>query len=155
MDITSGLLAPANRCNSTKVNQNNQILNGGALGMISMAQTSQSTAHIQRGDFTGRYMRELSDKVKRSLMVNGGSFERTGKSVTPSWYLVEEPDEDDSDDVRCCVCRSGRKPDSMLLCDGKDCQRGCHMHCLRPRLVVPADTWLCPVCKFNRTLSEE
>ncbi|PRP81468.1 hypothetical protein PROFUN_10998 [Planoprotostelium fungivorum] len=150
MDITSGLRAP--------VNQNNQILNGGALGMITMARTSQSTA--QR-DFTGRYMRELSDKVLVLGKEPNGQWRvvRTNGEVkvTPSWYLVEEPDEeDDSDDVRCCVCRSGRKPDSMLLCDGKDCQRGCHMHCLRPRLeVVPADTWLCPVCKFNRNLSEE
>ena len=36
--------------------------------------------------------------------------------------------------TRCKICRRKGDSDAMLLCDG--CDRGHHMHCLRPRLKV-------------------
>lgn len=46
----------------------------------------------------------------------------------------------------CEHCLRGDRDEEMLLCDG--CQRGYHMFCLTPILViVPNDDWFCPECK--------
>uniref|UniRef100_A0A8C5F8E4 Bromodomain adjacent to zinc finger domain, 1A n=1 Tax=Gadus morhua TaxID=8049 RepID=A0A8C5F8E4_GADMO len=48
--------------------------------------------------------------------------------------------------TRCKICRRKGDSDAMLLCDG--CDRGHHMHCLRPRLkAVPSGDWFCPSCR--------
>ncbi|XP_059907334.1 bromodomain adjacent to zinc finger domain protein 1A isoform X2 [Gadus macrocephalus] len=48
--------------------------------------------------------------------------------------------------TRCKICRRKGDSDAMLLCDG--CDRGHHMHCLRPRLKsVPSGDWFCPSCR--------
>lgn len=45
----------------------------------------------------------------------------------------------------CQVCRKGDDDEYLLLCDG--CDRGCHMFCLRPKVLqVPEGDWFCPTC---------
>lgn len=45
----------------------------------------------------------------------------------------------------CAVCRSTADDENMLLCDG--CDKGYHMHCLRPLVVtVPEGDWFCASC---------
>lgn len=45
----------------------------------------------------------------------------------------------------CQVCRKGDDDEYLLLCDG--CDRGCHMFCLRPKVMqVPEGDWFCPTC---------
>uniref|UniRef100_A0A8C1X5M3 Bromodomain adjacent to zinc finger domain, 2A n=1 Tax=Cyprinus carpio TaxID=7962 RepID=A0A8C1X5M3_CYPCA len=47
--------------------------------------------------------------------------------------------------VTCQVCRKGDDDEYLLLCDG--CDRGCHMFCLRPKVMqVPEGDWFCPTC---------
>ncbi|XP_043080112.1 bromodomain adjacent to zinc finger domain protein 2A isoform X2 [Puntigrus tetrazona] len=47
--------------------------------------------------------------------------------------------------VTCQVCRKGDDDEYLLLCDG--CDRGCHMFCLRPKVLqVPEGDWFCPTC---------
>ncbi|KAK7128516.1 hypothetical protein R3I94_016931 [Phoxinus phoxinus] len=47
--------------------------------------------------------------------------------------------------VTCQVCRKGDNDEYLLLCDG--CDRGCHMFCLRPKVMqVPEGDWFCPTC---------
>ena len=42
--------------------------------------------------------------------------------------------------ARCRICRRKGDPEKMLLCDG--CDKGSHMHCLRPPLTaVPEGDW--------------
>ncbi|XP_046873404.1 bromodomain adjacent to zinc finger domain protein 1A isoform X2 [Hypomesus transpacificus] len=48
--------------------------------------------------------------------------------------------------ARCKVCRRKGDAENMLLCDG--CDRGHHIHCIRPKLkAVPAEDWFCPECR--------
>uniref|UniRef100_A0A672TBG5 Bromodomain adjacent to zinc finger domain protein 2A n=1 Tax=Sinocyclocheilus grahami TaxID=75366 RepID=A0A672TBG5_SINGR len=47
--------------------------------------------------------------------------------------------------VTCLICRKGDDDEYLLLCDG--CDRGCHMFCLRPKVMqVPEGDWFCPTC---------
>uniref|UniRef100_A0A673K140 Bromodomain adjacent to zinc finger domain protein 2A-like n=1 Tax=Sinocyclocheilus rhinocerous TaxID=307959 RepID=A0A673K140_9TELE len=47
--------------------------------------------------------------------------------------------------VTCQICRKGDDDEYLLLCDG--CDRGCHMFCLRPKVMqVPEGDWFCPTC---------
>uniref|UniRef100_A0A671NKN3 Bromodomain adjacent to zinc finger domain protein 2A-like n=1 Tax=Sinocyclocheilus anshuiensis TaxID=1608454 RepID=A0A671NKN3_9TELE len=47
--------------------------------------------------------------------------------------------------VTCQICRKGDDDEYLLLCDGCDC--GCHMFCLRPKVMqVPEGDWFCPTC---------
>jgi hypothetical protein len=58
-------------------------------------------------------------------------------------------DRGDYSKVSCEQCRSGERPDELLLCD--KCDKGFHMKCLRPIVVrVPIGSWLCPKCSGNR-----
>ncbi|XP_055601422.1 bromodomain adjacent to zinc finger domain protein 1A [Uranotaenia lowii] len=46
----------------------------------------------------------------------------------------------------CMICRRKGDPDMTLLCD--ECNRACHMYCLKPKLKqVPEGDWFCPKCK--------
>ncbi|XP_041929378.1 bromodomain adjacent to zinc finger domain protein 1A isoform X1 [Alosa sapidissima] len=48
--------------------------------------------------------------------------------------------------ARCKVCRRKGDAENMLLCDG--CDRGHHIHCVRPKLkAVPSEDWFCPECR--------
>ncbi|EKX54179.1 hypothetical protein GUITHDRAFT_49340, partial [Guillardia theta CCMP2712] len=50
------------------------------------------------------------------------------------------------EDPVCHVCKRSDMEKDMLLCD--DCDRGWHMHCLRPPLKeVPEGNWSCPKCR--------
>ncbi|XP_030574550.1 bromodomain adjacent to zinc finger domain protein 1A isoform X2 [Archocentrus centrarchus] len=54
--------------------------------------------------------------------------------------------------ARCRICRCKGDADNMLLCDG--CDRGHHIHCLRPRLKsVPEGDWFCPDCRPKQRCS--
>ncbi|CAD6992305.1 unnamed protein product [Ceratitis capitata] len=45
----------------------------------------------------------------------------------------------------CQVCRRGKDPDKMLLCD--ECNRGTHMFCMKPKMkTVPEGNWYCARC---------
>lgn len=60
--------------------------------------------------------------------------------------VVERPD---YCNVSCEQCRSGDRPDELLLCD--KCDKGFHMKCVRPIVVrVPIGSWLCPKCSDRR-----
>ncbi|XP_058468248.1 bromodomain adjacent to zinc finger domain protein 1A [Malaya genurostris] len=48
--------------------------------------------------------------------------------------------------IACMICRRKGDPDMTLLCD--DCNRACHMYCLKPKLKqVPAGDWFCVKCR--------
>ncbi|XP_051503107.1 bromodomain adjacent to zinc finger domain protein 1A-like isoform X2 [Myxocyprinus asiaticus] len=48
--------------------------------------------------------------------------------------------------ARCKVCRKKGDAENMLLCDA--CERGYHIHCVRPKLkTVPSEDWFCPECR--------
>lgn len=45
----------------------------------------------------------------------------------------------------CERCGGGHHEEQIILCDR--CDRGCHMFCLCPPVVVvPAGDWVCPMC---------
>uniref|UniRef100_A0A3Q3KDQ3 Uncharacterized protein n=1 Tax=Monopterus albus TaxID=43700 RepID=A0A3Q3KDQ3_MONAL len=47
--------------------------------------------------------------------------------------------------VTCLVCKKGDNDECLLLCDS--CDHGCHMYCLRPKIIqVPEGDWFCPTC---------
>ncbi|KAK6307462.1 hypothetical protein J4Q44_G00226100 [Coregonus suidteri] len=51
--------------------------------------------------------------------------------------------------ARCKVCRRKGDAENMLLCDC--CDRGHHIHCVRPKLkAVPEGDWFCPECRPKR-----
>uniref|UniRef100_A0A8C8I5R7 Bromodomain adjacent to zinc finger domain protein 1A n=1 Tax=Oncorhynchus tshawytscha TaxID=74940 RepID=A0A8C8I5R7_ONCTS len=51
--------------------------------------------------------------------------------------------------ARCKVCRRKGDAENMLLCDS--CDRGHHIHCVRPKLkAVPEGDWFCPECRPKR-----
>ncbi|XP_053673567.1 bromodomain adjacent to zinc finger domain protein 1A-like [Anopheles nili] len=46
----------------------------------------------------------------------------------------------------CMVCKRKANPDQLLICD--ECNRACHMYCLKPKLTgVPAGDWFCERCR--------
>lgn len=48
--------------------------------------------------------------------------------------------------IACMICRRKGIPEQTLLCD--DCNRACHMYCLKPKLKqVPEGDWYCPKCR--------
>ncbi|XP_053682669.1 bromodomain adjacent to zinc finger domain protein 1A [Sabethes cyaneus] len=48
--------------------------------------------------------------------------------------------------IACMICRRKGDPDMTLLCD--ECNRACHMYCLKPKLKqVPEGDWFCPKCR--------
>uniref|UniRef100_W4VS83 Bromodomain adjacent to zinc finger domain protein 1A n=1 Tax=Corethrella appendiculata TaxID=1370023 RepID=W4VS83_9DIPT len=48
--------------------------------------------------------------------------------------------------IACMICRRKGDPNMTLLCD--DCNKACHMYCLKPKLKeIPAGDWFCPKCK--------
>ncbi|XP_058840263.1 bromodomain adjacent to zinc finger domain protein 1A isoform X2 [Topomyia yanbarensis] len=48
--------------------------------------------------------------------------------------------------IACMICRRKGDPDMTLLCD--DCNRACHMYCLKPKLKqVPEGDWFCVKCR--------
>ncbi|TRY60865.1 hypothetical protein DNTS_035134 [Danionella cerebrum] len=52
--------------------------------------------------------------------------------------------------VTCQICRKGDDDEFLLLCDG--CDRGCHMFCLKPKVMqVPEGDWFCPTCTGKKT----
>ena len=45
----------------------------------------------------------------------------------------------------CELCGGGHHEEQIILCDR--CDRGCHMFCLDPpMIVVPPGEWICPLC---------
>lgn len=48
--------------------------------------------------------------------------------------------------IACMICRRKGIPEQTLLCD--ECNRACHMYCLKPKLKhVPEGDWFCPKCR--------
>lgn len=48
--------------------------------------------------------------------------------------------------IACMICRRKGDPEMTLLCD--ECNRACHMYCLKPKLKqVPEGDWYCPKCR--------
>lgn len=48
--------------------------------------------------------------------------------------------------IACMMCRRKGIPEQTLLCD--ECNRACHMYCLKPKLKqVPEGDWFCPKCR--------
>lgn len=48
--------------------------------------------------------------------------------------------------ISCMICRRKGDPDLTLLCD--ECNRACHIYCLKPKLKqVPAGDWFCMRCR--------
>ncbi|CAI5464559.1 unnamed protein product [Closterium sp. Yama58-4] len=59
------------------------------------------------------------------------------------------------DDLKCHVCGREDGEDGMLVCDGRGCNRGYHLWCLRPILVaVPLGQWYCPDCRRPAKIRE-
>lgn len=55
--------------------------------------------------------------------------------------------------TKCEICGMGDFEDQVLLCDGLNCNRECHMFCLRPIITeVPEGAWLCPLCSDKGNL---
>jgi hypothetical protein len=68
-----------------------------------------------------------------------------GNSSSPEPIDSASGEEIEIDKIACEACDKESGDDSMLLCDG--CDRGYHLHCLRPALEeVPDGEWHCPAC---------
>ncbi|KAM1054901.1 hypothetical protein ACFX15_002105 [Malus domestica] len=64
---------------------------------------------------------------------------------------VSASDSESDEDVSCEECGSGDSPAELLLCDGRSCNRGYHMFCLRPILAqVPKGKWFGPCCSNDK-----
>ncbi|CAI5989224.1 unnamed protein product [Closterium sp. NIES-64] len=67
----------------------------------------------------------------------------------------EAPADAGLDDLKCHVCDREDGEDGMLVCDGRGCNRGYHLWCLRPILVaVPLGQWYCPDCRRPAKIRE-
>lgn len=108
-----------------------------------------------------------SSSLAKRLIRFSGSLRRTEAPRLPSPPLSPTPkklksmeevmararyavvDRADYGNVSCQQCRSGDRPDELLLCD--KCDKGFHMKCVRPIVVrVPIGSWLCPKCSDRR-----
>lgn len=64
------------------------------------------------------------------------------------------------DDLKCTCCNEGHASheNDLLLCDGENCYRAFHMHCLEPKLTPEElasdenDNWFCPFCSAHAML---
>jgi len=64
------------------------------------------------------------------------------------------------DDLKCTCCNEGHASheNDLLLCDGENCYRAFHMHCLEPKLTPEElasdenDNWFCPLCSAHAML---
>merc|ERR550532_3389122 len=53
-------------------------------------------------------------------------------------------------ETRCMECGKCEGEAEMLLCDGLDCQKACHMACCKPPLTeVPDGEWFCSHCQHT------
>lgn len=56
--------------------------------------------------------------------------------------------------MNCMICRRKENPEKTLLCD--ECNRGCHIYCLKPKLTkIPQGDWFCPRCKPEFHIKEK
>uniref|UniRef100_A0A8C8EZY8 Bromodomain adjacent to zinc finger domain protein 1A n=1 Tax=Oncorhynchus tshawytscha TaxID=74940 RepID=A0A8C8EZY8_ONCTS len=116
---------------------------------------AQALAHIQQGierkflkaplegSDSGRLVKTVQERWRESLLgcssmsqvfLHLSTLER---SVIWAKSLLN---------ARCKVCRRKGDAENMLLCDC--CDRGHHIHCVRPKLkAVPEGDWFCPECR--------
>uniref|UniRef100_A0A674BIZ7 Bromodomain adjacent to zinc finger domain protein 1A n=1 Tax=Salmo trutta TaxID=8032 RepID=A0A674BIZ7_SALTR len=116
---------------------------------------AQALAHIQQGierkflkapldgSDSGRVVKTVQERWRESLLgcssmsqvfLHLSTLER---SVIWAKSLLN---------TRCKVCRRKGDAENMLLCDC--CDRGHHIHCVRPKLkAVPEGDWFCPECR--------
>uniref|UniRef100_A0A4W5RCH2 Bromodomain adjacent to zinc finger domain protein 1A n=1 Tax=Hucho hucho TaxID=62062 RepID=A0A4W5RCH2_9TELE len=116
---------------------------------------AQALAHIQQGierkflkapldgSDSGRVVKTVQERWRESLLgcssmsqvfLHLSTLER---SVIWAKSLLN---------ARCKVCRRKGDAENMLLCDC--CDRGHHIHCVRPKLkAVPEGDWFCPECR--------
>jgi hypothetical protein len=59
--------------------------------------------------------------------------------------LVKYQYEFNIDNVICYVCKSGQDEPNMLLCDL--CNKGLHIYCNDPPILIPDNEWFCDDCK--------
>uniref|UniRef100_A0AAZ3NXB9 Bromodomain adjacent to zinc finger domain protein 1A n=1 Tax=Oncorhynchus tshawytscha TaxID=74940 RepID=A0AAZ3NXB9_ONCTS len=119
---------------------------------------AQALAHIQQGierkflkaplggSDSGRVVKTVQERWRESLLgcsslsqvfLHLSTLER---SVIWAKSLLN---------ARCKVCRRKGDAENMLLCDS--CDRGHHIHCVRPKLkAVPEGDWFCPECRPKR-----
>jgi len=57
-------------------------------------------------------------------------------------------------EIICMICGSSDDEAELLLCDGLDCTRACHLRCCKPPLErVPAGEWYCAHCRDQDIIS--
>ncbi|XP_023842683.1 bromodomain adjacent to zinc finger domain protein 1A isoform X3 [Salvelinus sp. IW2-2015] len=105
------------------------------------AETS-AARHYCNGSDSGRVVKTVQERWRESLLgcssmsqvfLHLSTLER---SVIWAKSLLN---------ARCKVCRRKGDAENMLLCDC--CDRGHHIHCVRPKLkAVPEGDWFCPEC---------
>uniref|UniRef100_A0A674BHX1 Bromodomain adjacent to zinc finger domain protein 1A n=1 Tax=Salmo trutta TaxID=8032 RepID=A0A674BHX1_SALTR len=99
--------------------------------------------HSEDGSDSGRVVKTVQERWRESLLgcssmsqvfLHLSTLER---SVIWAKSLLN---------TRCKVCRRKGDAENMLLCDC--CDRGHHIHCVRPKLkAVPEGDWFCPECR--------
>ncbi|XP_024286152.1 bromodomain adjacent to zinc finger domain protein 1A isoform X1 [Oncorhynchus tshawytscha] len=99
--------------------------------------------HSEEGSDSGRLVKTVQERWRESLLgcssmsqvfLHLSTLER---SVIWAKSLLN---------ARCKVCRRKGDAENMLLCDC--CDRGHHIHCVRPKLkAVPEGDWFCPECR--------
>ncbi|XP_041710710.1 bromodomain adjacent to zinc finger domain protein 1A isoform X1 [Coregonus clupeaformis] len=99
--------------------------------------------HSEDGSDSGRVVKTVQERWRESLLgcsslsqvfLHLSTLER---SVIWAKSLLN---------ARCKVCRRKGDAENMLLCDC--CDRGHHIHCVRPKLkAVPEGDWFCPECR--------
>uniref|UniRef100_A0A8C7QS73 Bromodomain adjacent to zinc finger domain protein 1A n=2 Tax=Oncorhynchus mykiss TaxID=8022 RepID=A0A8C7QS73_ONCMY len=99
--------------------------------------------HSEDGSDSGRLVKTVQERWRESLLgcssmsqvfLHLSTLER---SVIWAKSLLN---------ARCKVCRRKGDAENMLLCDC--CDRGHHIHCVRPKLkAVPEGDWFCPECR--------
>ncbi|CAI5464386.1 unnamed protein product [Closterium sp. Yama58-4] len=96
---------------------------------------------------------EIEEDVEEVTVVEGKV--RGEKQQLHRSERSEPPADAGLDDLKCHVCGREDGEDEMLVCDGRRCNRGYHLWCLRPILVaVPLGQWFCPDCRRPAKIRE-
>lgn len=98
----------------------------------------------------------LSNPTSIPIGSGAGASEPAGNEEVDGGDYSEDEEsegEDDVDDMytcmACVVCKQthSKKPNSMILCDGRDCANGLHQKCANPVMTrIPRGSWFCPCC---------
>ena len=126
-----------------------------------MPEGKELAPQVPRGQASPAWIGGPSRRAAQEAEEGSLPHARGSDSSEPVDCCRSHPPTDEMERIACEACKKESGDDSMLLCDG--CDRGYHLHCLRPKLRgIPDGEWHCPVClpmaeedtKFCKSLEE-